>query len=126
MSIKLNPFTKIKPECIMDPKTLYECKVFERLEQAVDDIEQDDSEEVIDSCVLPPNFDNITDDEDCDDDVIADANFIPQDIHGTIEITIDNSADDQASRIFGKRIFRISKAKIDEVSSALYTYKYFY
>ncbi|ESO04308.1 hypothetical protein HELRODRAFT_172664 [Helobdella robusta] len=75
----------------MDPKSFYGTKTFQKLEEALEEIESDNFETVgsVDLCVLPPDLDELTDAEEIDDDNIIDPHYVPKDISGTIQISVD-------------------------------------
>ncbi|ESO12496.1 hypothetical protein HELRODRAFT_159044 [Helobdella robusta] len=60
-------------------------------EKALEEIESNNFETVgsIDLCVLPPDLDELTDAEEIDDDNIIDPHYVPKDISGTIQISVD-------------------------------------
>lgn len=53
----------------------------------MEEIENEKYEQLdsVDLCVLPPDLDKLTDNEEIDDDIIDDPNYIPKEIFETIE-----------------------------------------
>lgn len=104
----------------MDPKTFYGSKTFQKLEQALDEIENDEYEQLdsIDLCVLPPDLDELTDTEEFDDDIIEDPNYIPKETSGKIETSITSlyeleeaTASDEVSGSLSKEYAEFGKPK---------------